>query len=271
MPRRGSAVGTIELPQRRVRANPVVASTIREYRKLLDARASEEMVRKFLARHLYFWNGLLRVGNTLWTKISLGAEYEIDFVFCDPSSDGAEWHLVEIEPPSFKLFTAPGDPTKALTHSLRQVRDWQRWIERNRAYAQTLMPGIDNPQGHIFIGRRSELDTEERREQLHAINLQHRAHVEVHTLDRFETMARSMLSGSVFPERALTDKDLRAGVPDDVLHYIGSPMGRSKRFIRARQRRDGFDEDFGNQGGDIPEFITVTVPYAHRDRPQKGR
>lgn len=96
-----------------------------------------------------------------------------------------EWHLIEIESPTAKLLTKRGDPSKELTHALRQVREWQRWIERNHAYADELMPGIDHPLGHVFMRRRSELASPAAKEHLRAINIQNRAYVEVGTLDSF--------------------------------------------------------------------------------------
>lgn len=264
-PRHKAPPARISRTERRTRerVNPTIAAAIRRYQRLLDTNASEEVIRTFLANHLYFWNGLLRFGNTLWTKIGLGAEYEIDFVFCDPGSSGAEWHLVEIEPPSFRLFTAKGDPSKELTHALRQVRDWQRWLQVNRAYGERLMPGIDSPMGHVFIGRRSELTTSEARERLKAINVQNRAHVEIHTLDRFTAMALTTLTDPYierYQPRALSDKELRAGIPNDLLHYIRSGFGRRKDFIKDRRFVDSFDEDIGDDPEGLRRALSARTP-----------
>lgn len=112
--RKPRPIPTLEIHRTVRRTNKVIAAAIWEYETMLDAGAAEEAIRQFLASHLYFWNGMLRVGNNLYSKVRLGDEYEIDFVYCDPSSDGAEWHLIEIEEPTAKLITKRGDQSRDL-------------------------------------------------------------------------------------------------------------------------------------------------------------
>jgi hypothetical protein len=247
-----------------VRADTIVERAIAEYEALLDSGASELAIQQFLASHVYFWNGLLRMGNTLYSKIRLGDEYEIDFVICDPSSDGAEWHLMEIEQPTAKLLTKRGDPSMELTHALGQVREWQRWIERNPDYAQKLMPGIDHPLGHVFMGRRREIESPKARERLRAINLQNRANVEVGTLDRFAEQARSVLTWgpSRHQVRAKTHRELRAGLDPFLLEYVRSDMGQDRQFIKERRRRTRFDEDWARRSAvdGEPRQVTTVRP-----------
>jgi len=59
-----------------------VEEDAREYAALLDGRASEAKVHRFLAKHSYFFNGVIRLfgRSPLYSKIRLGSEYEIDFV-----------------------------------------------------------------------------------------------------------------------------------------------------------------------------------------------
>jgi hypothetical protein len=113
--------------------------------------------------------------------------------------------------------------------------------------------------GHVFMGRRSELATEAARERLHALNIENRAHVEVHTLDRFLEMAGTSLNfgHSYLPHEALTDSDLRVqGLPAFVRHFIKSDFGSQTLFLEERPYRDRFDEDYGL--GDESEVTTVT-------------
>jgi hypothetical protein len=234
---------------------------------LLDSSASEETIRRFLAKHVYFWNGLLRIGLPLYTKIRLGDEYEIDFALCDPSSDGAEWHLVEIEAPTAKLLTKRGDPSKELSHALRQVREWQRWIEKNRDYADRLMPGIDHPLGHVFMGRRSEIESPKAREHLRAINVQNRAHVEVGTLDRFVEQASTGLRTRHIA-RAKSHRELRAGLPGWLAEYARSDMGMDRYFLKTRRQRIRFDEDWPRPG--VQGSLQPTLIEPVRVRPGKS-
>lgn len=225
-----------------------IRSAIVKFRALLDRPAPEEELRRFLATHVYFWNGLLRLDglSPLYTKVSLGREYEMDFVFFDTGSSGAEWHLVEIERPDVRLFTAKGDPTAHLTHAITQVRRWQLWIEQNRSYADRLLPGVYRPMGHVFIGRREELiASSDARKSLHALNVANRHDVEVHTLDHFVSMAESSLTflGTTLPTEALGDRALRRGLPRDALRFIQSAFGRQREFLRDRDDAVLSEED----------------------------
>ncbi len=257
----------IEITIGDARPNRTISAAIKEYLTLIDSRPSEEEVRTFIATHLYFWNGLVRAGSNVYTKVRLGSDYEIDFVWMDPSSSGAVWHLAEIEGPAQKLFTRAEEPSQRLSHAMTQVRDWQNWIVRHGEYADDLMPGVYQPMGHVFMGRRSELADPTAWERLHAINVQQRAHLHVHTLDAFAAMARSVLTWSprAFPQRALADKELRRGLPENLAGYVKSPMGRSRDFLRERKSRDYLgDED--SAPITIPTSIPVTRIQQRRSR-----
>lgn len=65
----------------------------------------------------------------------LGSEYICDFIIGEKSSVGYEWQVVELENPHTTMFNKNGDPSKALTHAIRQITDWRSWLERNQNYA----------------------------------------------------------------------------------------------------------------------------------------
>jgi hypothetical protein len=266
IPKRGTPrLISIELVPTRVRPNPTIAAAIKQYIGLLNSRPPEEQVRRFLATNTYFWNGLVRVNTPVYTKVKLGAEFEVDFVWCDPSSSGAEWHLVEIERPTAKLFTKAAEPSHRLTHAMTQVRDWQNWIVRHSQDADELMPGVYQPMGHIFMGRRSELANPVAKDRLRAINAQQRAHLHVHTLDAFASMAMSVLTWrpSTFLPRAFSERDLRRRVPED-FGWVRSAMGRSREFLRDRKGRDYLGED-DSEPPTIPASVMRTRIRQRRD------
>ncbi len=107
-------------------------SEIREFLHLLDAKAHERSIHKFLANHSYFFNRLIRLDgkSPLYSKVRLGADYEVDFAFFDSGSVGPEWHLVEIESPAAALFTKSGHLSADLTRAIQQIRDWQSWYTK---------------------------------------------------------------------------------------------------------------------------------------------
>jgi Domain of unknown function (DUF4263) len=210
---------------------------IAEYLQLLDDGALEEKVQQFLEEHLSFWSGFMRDDTPcpLYAKVKLGSEHEIDFAFFDPSSDGPEWFLVEIERPGIgPMFLKNGDPSSKLMHAIHQVENWQDWIAANLPYAQQLMPQIDRPFGLVFFGRRSELQTTEARARLRALNHRNRDHLQVRTLDSFIDGARSGQTPHSIPPRALSHNDLRKGLPPDAKAFLEGLFGPLRHFVDTR-------------------------------------
>jgi ppGpp synthetase/RelA/SpoT-type nucleotidyltranferase len=111
--------------------------------------------------------------------IGLGTEFRIDFLVQRP--DGS-YLLVEIENPQAALFTKSGDFSAALNHALRQVEDWQEWIEANLPTVERYFPGIRAPEAWVVIGRaRGLADAEKRRLVRRNINM--RGRVALRTYD----------------------------------------------------------------------------------------
>lgn len=209
------------------------------YEELLNRPAAEPEVQKFLASRLYFWGHELRLGTPdtpLFSQVRLGSEFVCDFVYYDMGSDGMEWNLVEIEAPSGRLFNADGEFSQGLNHAVAQVRRWQQWVNDNHSLADQLMPGVMLPLGMIFMGRRSELEDDKRREHLHYYNSQHRATVVIHTLDHFLDCATGALAGHEIatPRRALTGTYLRDKLPASVRAWAHGLAGNRTQFLRTR-------------------------------------
>ena len=80
----------------------------------------------------------------------------MDFVIRE--ADGS-YVLIELESPKQRLFTRSGDFTAIVNHAMRQVEDWQEWIEENVGTAQRFLPGIIAPRGLVVVGRSSLLST----------------------------------------------------------------------------------------------------------------
>lgn len=104
--------------------------------------------------------------------IGLGTEHRIDFLVQRP--DGS-YLLVEIENPQATLFTKKGDFSASVNHALRQVEDWQEWIEANLPTVERYFPGIRAPEAWVIIGRdRGLADAEKRRLVRRNINMRGR-------------------------------------------------------------------------------------------------
>jgi len=156
----------------------------------------------------------------LYSKVDLGTEYEIDFAFCSANSMGLWWSFVEIERPDVPLFNKAGDPTKQLTHAMRQITDWDSWLMDNSVYASIELAKMAEDRLRYFgwftgdyardgalrrpcnyfivIGRRATLSTSDNRRR-RAICTQNRG-LQIVTYDRlfddYNVDKREKLSGS---------------------------------------------------------------------------
>jgi hypothetical protein len=101
---------------------------------------------------------------------------------------GFEWAAVELESPHAPMFTRAGDPSRQLTHAIRQIQDWRAWLQRNQNYAARpiaegglgLTDIVAAIPGLILIGRRDSIDpatNERRRQMVNDLN------IEIHSYD----------------------------------------------------------------------------------------
>ena len=222
---------------------------VSEFTDLLDSEVSEHDLHDFLASHSYFLNPLLRMYgySPLYSKVKLGAQFEVDFAWFDTGSMGPEWRLVEIEAPNRRMLTKRGEPSAALNHALQQVRDWNTWLHGNLDYARKLLPFIEYPMSYVFIGRRKEIDVTSRR-RLRRLLYENRMHAEIHTLDWLASAGASV-KGLIksdpvgrwpVPIRALTHHDLAEGLPKEALKWMeySTRHGRMMGYFGQERLRD---------------------------------
>lgn len=151
---------------------------IEAYEAVLRTAMTEHELQVFLQANPVLLIQHLRGGHGRWVipKQRLGAEYVPDFLIGERHSFGFEWKAVELERTSAQMFTKRGDPSRQLTHAIRQIQDWRAWLQRNQNYAARpknqgglgltdIVPAIP---GLILIGRRKGIDfaTNERRRQM---------------------------------------------------------------------------------------------------------
>ncbi|MBC2728637.1 Shedu anti-phage system protein SduA domain-containing protein [Desulfosporosinus sp.] len=124
---------------------------IKGFRLVLDSNPNEEVCQRYLTENpvLMYPSAL-----SIIPKHRLGTEYITDFVI---ESSSTEYILVEIEPPSFKLFNNNGDPSARLMHAQKQVEDWRQWVQENLSYARNSLQGIMDPECWVIVGRQKEL------------------------------------------------------------------------------------------------------------------
>lgn len=158
-----------------------------EYRTLLSRPGvKEEELQEFLKNNFLL---LSMNARRVLDKHPLGAEFKLDFVL--EEVDGT-YTIVEIENPTFRLFTLGGQPTSELTHAISQVRDYRKWIESHQEYAREELPGLrSSPRGIIVMGRDASLTIDDVR-RLHDLNEEGRRFYEIMTYEglmkRVETL-----------------------------------------------------------------------------------
>lgn len=126
-------------------------------------------------------------GRWVLPKARLGNQYVTDFIIGDRDSGGRRWIAVELESPKRGMFTRAGDPSRPLSHAIRQILDWRDWLTENHAYAVGPLErqglGLEDiePQvpGLVLIGRRGlGPNPRGRRRQLELSN-----RIEIHSWD----------------------------------------------------------------------------------------
>jgi hypothetical protein len=162
------------------------------------AKKPELVVQAYLERHplmltAYLW------GHGRWVipQKRLGSEYVTDFVIGESSSAGFQWVAVELESPCARMFNKKGDPSGALNHALRQLREWRVWLEHNQNYAARsreeqglgLTDISPRSEGLILIGRERELDPAT---NAHRRTLMEEARADIHTYDWLVRAARRL-------------------------------------------------------------------------------
>jgi hypothetical protein len=170
------------------------------FKALLDSGTSEEELQQFLEEHPVLLDA---TAIEVIAKHRLGTEYVTDFVVRQINGD---YILVEIEKSTDRLFTVKGRVHHELTDAMAQVREFQRWIHENIAYARTLLPGIARPHGLVVVGRSKEL-TPDLRKILDEENFSRRGYIEVLTYDDLVERALAIHSNLTAPRRARSMRD----------------------------------------------------------------
>jgi hypothetical protein len=91
-------------------------------------------------------------------KKRLGEDFITDFVLVTPDEQGPAYTLVEIEKSSHPVLIKDNSLSSEANHAIKQTRDWDVWLETNKAYLQSKLPGFETPKYLVIIGRCNALD-----------------------------------------------------------------------------------------------------------------
>jgi len=134
-----------------------------EYEQLLNGPVQkEEVYHQFFVKYPIFLPLWKPYNNAIFSKLNLSTQHQVDFAFARENTPGVTWHFIEIEKPNHLQFTKNGNPSKELSHGLRQIHDWDNWFKINRTQIEKYFPysekvneiGLARPEFKLIIGRR---------------------------------------------------------------------------------------------------------------------
>lgn len=128
------------------------------FEKLLNEGTREEELQVFLKNHSF----ILHPSAECIPKKKLGEDFVTDFVLVATTTQGPSYVLVEIERASHPILTKDLTLSGPVNHALKQTRDWDVWLEKNKAYIQNKLPGFETPTYLVVIGRGHELTDDEK-------------------------------------------------------------------------------------------------------------
>jgi len=134
----------------------------RELATIIKSAKDERPLQKFLRENPFVLTEKISPahhGQICIPKPNLGGLLHPDFLIAGLDSAGFWWYGVELENPNYHMFTKAGDPTKELSHAIRQIEDWRNWLTKNIGYAQDELGYMhidaDLP-CYVLIGKRDE-------------------------------------------------------------------------------------------------------------------
>lgn len=133
-----------------------------ELTEIIECAKDEKPIQKFLTENPFVLTEKMQPahhGQLCIPKPSLGGLLNPDFLMAGLDSAGFWWYGVELGSPEHHMFTKAGNPTKELSHELRQIEDWRQWLTKHIGYARDEL-GYMHIDGdlpcYVIIGRRNE-------------------------------------------------------------------------------------------------------------------
>ena len=128
------------------------------FEKLLNDATKEEELQVFLKGHSF----ILHPSAECIPKKKLGEDFVTDFVLVATTMQGPSYILVELERASHPLLTKDLALSSPVSHAIKQTRDWDVWLEKNKPYIQNKLPGFETPTYYVVIGRGNQLTEDEK-------------------------------------------------------------------------------------------------------------
>jgi hypothetical protein len=98
-------------------------------RMLLDYIKRNESY--FILESLFYYYDFGHHGSFLFREFELPPNYKVDFLLVGKSSNGYEFVFIEFEHPNEQIVLKDGSLGKAFRNGIKQVEDWDCWIDSN--------------------------------------------------------------------------------------------------------------------------------------------
>jgi hypothetical protein len=129
-----------------------------QFEELLQDQRREEDLQEFLKDHSF----VLHQSAECIPKQKLGEDFATDFVLVTMTTQGPTYILVELERASHPVLTKDLTLASPVTHAIKQTRDWDVWLEKNKAYLQNKLPGFETPNYIVVIGRSKDFEEQQK-------------------------------------------------------------------------------------------------------------
>jgi hypothetical protein len=126
-----------------IKENARFTSIRNEFELLLDSGASERQVLNFIRDReasfiiaSIFKNQCYNFGHHAafaFREFELPPNYKVDFLLAGKNSGGYEFIFIELESPTGRITAADGELGEVFRKGLKQVEDWEVWLEANYA------------------------------------------------------------------------------------------------------------------------------------------
>lgn len=123
------------------------------FETLINAGTKEEELQAFLKVNPF----ILHPSAECIPKKKLGDDFVTDFVLVATTTQGPTYILVELERSSHPILTKDHVLSGPVNHAIKQTRDWDVWLEKNKAFIQNKLPGFETPTYLVVIGRAHQL------------------------------------------------------------------------------------------------------------------
>jgi hypothetical protein len=136
----------------------LLTQKVAQFGELLTGGTREEDIQSFLKDNPF----LLKPASEVIPKQKLGENFVTDFVLLNILDQGPSYTLIEIERASCTVLTKDKLLAEPVNRAIKQTRDWDVWLEQNKAYIQGKLMGFESPQYLVVIGRSNEMTDEEK-------------------------------------------------------------------------------------------------------------